>query len=212
MRAHSHCPLLPGMTSDTRRESGIVRRIVTGAVAAAVSICGFAGSAPAGAPHEGDPAQDNIGGSPKEPHSLSAPAETTSYTRPVTKAARISARWGIPGSWAAGHHTGVDFATPPGRTVRSVGTGKVELAGYAGSYGNAVIVHMKDGKHVLFGHLSKITVRVGRAVRANTVIGESGNSGRSTGPHLHFEVRAERGYGTEVDPVTYLARHGVRIA
>lgn len=99
-----------------------------------------------------------------------------------------------------------------GTTVRSVGTGRVELAGEAGSYGNAVTVHMKDGKHVLFAHLSKISVRLGRVVRANTVIGESGNSGRSTGPHLHFEVRAKRGYGTEVDPVTYLARHGVRIA
>jgi murein DD-endopeptidase MepM/ murein hydrolase activator NlpD len=118
----------------------------------------------------------------------------------------------VPGGWAAGHHTGVDFAAPSGTTVRSVGTGKVELAGEAGAYGNAVIVHMKDGKHVLFAHLSKITVRLGRAVRANTVIGESGNTGRSTGPHLHFEVRAQRGYGTEVDPVTYLARHGVRIA
>ncbi|HEV7627260.1 MAG TPA: M23 family metallopeptidase [Streptomyces sp.] len=184
---------------------------MTGAVAATVSICGFAGSASTVGTHDREPATDNIGNSREEPHALSIPA-ATSYARPISKAARITARWGVPGDWLAGHHTGVDFATPPGRAVRSVGIGRVELAGYAGSYGNAVIVHMKDGKHVLFGHLSKITVRVGRAVRANTVIGESGNSGRSTGPHLHFEVRAERGYGTEVDPVTYLARHGVRIA
>jgi murein DD-endopeptidase MepM/ murein hydrolase activator NlpD len=178
-----------------------------------VSICGFASSASTtGGPPRAEPVADNTGGSAaKQPHSVRPPGRVA-YARPITKAARISERWGVPGDWAAGHHTGVDFASPMGTTVRSVGTGRVELAGEAGSYGNAVIVHMKDGKHVLFAHLSKITVRVGRAVRARTVLGESGNSGRSTGPHLHFEVRNERGYGTEVDPVPYLARHGVRIA
>ena len=188
---------------------------MTGAVAAAMSICGFAGTAPPpdGTPHMEPVANaDKPGDSDEGPHAQSAPAAANDYTRPISKAARVSARWGIPGGWAAGHHTGVDFAAPSGTIVRSVGTGRVELAGEAGSYGNAVIVHMKDGKHVLFAHLSKITVRLGRVVRANTVLGESGNSGRSTGPHLHFEVRASRGYGTEVDPVTYLARHGVRIA
>ncbi|OEU87608.1 hypothetical protein DB35_27825 [Streptomyces abyssalis] len=176
-------------------------------------MCGFAGSASVNSrPHNLAPASDDVGrpGEGRERVTLSEPAP--SYARPITKAARISERWGVPGGWAAGHHTGVDFAAPTGTTVRSVGTGRVELAGEAGSYGNAVIVHMKDGKHVLFAHLSKITVRLGRVVRANTVLGESGNTGRSTGPHLHFEVRAKRGYGTEVDPVTYLARHGVRIA
>jgi murein DD-endopeptidase MepM/ murein hydrolase activator NlpD len=199
------------MTPETRRESGIARRILTGALAAAVSIGGFAGSASMNGPPQRKPVSDNTGGSRKQPHSLKTPS-TNIYARPITKAARISERWGAPGDWAAGHHTGVDFASPPGTTVRSVGTGDVERAGVAGSYGNAVIVHMKDGKHVLFGHLSKITVRVGQAVRARTVLGESGNTGRTTGPHLHFEVRNERGYGTEVDPVPYLARHGVRIA
>jgi murein DD-endopeptidase MepM/ murein hydrolase activator NlpD len=201
------------MTSQTRREPGIVRRILTGGLAAAVSICGFAGSASLNSrPHNLAPAADDVGrqGKAKERQTLSRPAP--SYSRPISAAVRISERWGVPGSWAAGHHTGVDFAASPGTTVRSVGTGRVELAGEAGAYGNAVIVHMKDGKHVLFAHLSKITVRPGRTVRANTVVGESGNTGRSTGPHLHFEVRKERGYGTEVDPLTYLARHGVRIA
>lgn len=201
------------MTPQTRRESGIVRRIVTGGLAAAVSICGFAGSASVHSrPHHLAPASDDAGrqGEGRDRSTLSRPGP--SYARPITESARISAPWGVPGEWAAGHHTGVDFAAPPGTTVRSVGTGRVEHAGEAGSYGQAVIVHMKDGKHVLFAHLSKITVRLGRVVRANTVLGESGNTGRSTGPHLHFEVRKQRGYGTEVDPVTYLARHGVRIA
>ncbi|WP_244900529.1 MULTISPECIES: M23 family metallopeptidase [Streptomyces] len=206
------------MTTQTRSESGILRRILTGGLAAAVSICGFAGSTSmsGGRPHDLAPAADDVGrphkghGHAHEHRTQSRPVHA--YARPITKSARISERWGVPGSWAAGHHTGIDFAAPEGTTVRSVGTGRVELAGEAGAYGNAVIVHMKDGKHVLFAHLSKISVRVGRAVRANTVIGASGNTGRTTGPHLHFEVRQHRGYGTEVDPVPYLARHGVRIA
>ncbi|WP_314175436.1 M23 family metallopeptidase [Streptomyces winkii] len=163
-------------------------------------------------PHNLAPASDDVGSPGKKHHRHTVSRPAPSYVRPITRSARISERWGVPGSWAAGHHTGVDFAAPPGTTVRSVGTGRVELAGEAGAYGNAVIVHMKDGKHVLFAHLSKISVRLGRAVRANTVLGESGNTGRSTGPHLHFEVRKQRGYGTEVDPLPYLARHGVRIA
>src|SRR5919109_1849656 len=141
------------MTSQTRHESGIVRRIVTGGLAAAVSICGFAGSASMhGRPHNLAPASDDAGrqGTGHERHTRSRPAP--SYVRPITKSARISERWGVPGDWAAGHHTGVDFAASMGTTVRSVGTGRVELAGEAGSYGNALIVHMKDGKHVLFAH------------------------------------------------------------
>ncbi|SCK55001.1 Peptidase family M23 [Streptomyces sp. WMMB 714] len=176
-----------------------------------MSICGFAGTAPAGGNRGAEPVAHEAGSVRKGQQVPSEPA-VDDYTRPISRAAPVTARWGVPGGWAAGHHTGVDFAASPGTVVRSVGTGRVELAGEAGSYGKAVIVHMKDGKHVLFAHLSKITVRLGRVVRANTVLGESGNTGRSTGPHLHFEVRAQRGYGTEVDPVTYLARHGVRIA
>lgn len=123
----------------------------------------------------------------------------------------ISEEYGVPGDWQAGHHTGVDFAVPSGTPLQSVGPGKVTLAGIAGAYGNAVTVHMKDGKYVLFAHLSKISVRVGQWVKARTSIGESGNSGRTTGPHLHFEVRTHRGYGSDIDPVAYLARRGVRM-
>ena len=143
----------------------------------------------------------------RRPLSHSTPA----YVRPISKSVPVSAQWGVPGGWAAGHHTGVDFAAPVGTPVRSVGTGTVELAGDAGSYGNAVIVHMDDGKHILFGHLSAIAVEQGRRVEAGTRLGASGNTGRSTGPHLHFEVRNQSEYGTEVDPLPYLAKHGVRI-
>lgn len=143
----------------------------------------------------------------RRPLNRSAPA----YTRPISESVPVSAQWGVPGGWAAGHHTGVDFAAPVGTPVRSVGAGRVELAGESGSYGKAVIVHMEDGKHVLFAHLSAIAVEQGQSVEAGTRVGDSGNTGRSTGPHLHFEVRNKPEYGTEVDPLPYLAEHGVRI-
>ncbi|MDT0446774.1 M23 family metallopeptidase [Streptomyces johnsoniae] len=132
------------------------------------------------------------------------------WTEPVT-GHPVSASYGIPGGWAAGYHTGIDWATPVGTPVRSVGPGTVVLAEYAGDYGNAVVVEMPDGYFTLYAHLSEISVRTGQDVNGGTAVGDSGDTGRSTGPHLHFEVRADRTYGTDVDPVAYLARHGVRV-
>ncbi|MGK5530760.1 M23 family metallopeptidase [Streptomyces sp. URMC 129] len=123
----------------------------------------------------------------------------------------ISEPYGTPGSWAAGHHTGVDFATPTGTKVSSVGPGTVVLADNDDDYGEVVVVKMTDDHYTLYAHLSEIAVREGQQVKAGTKIGETGNTGNSTGPHLHFEVREERAYGTDVDPIAYLAEHGVKI-
>ncbi|MBO8196271.1 M23 family metallopeptidase, partial [Streptomyces oryzae] len=137
----------------------------------------------------------------------------SSWVRPVTLSqAPVSQPYGVSGSWAAGYHTGVDLGVPVGTPVQSVGPGTVVEAGWAGAYGNAVTVRMTDGEYVLYAHLSRIHVAVGAAVRPGTRLGLSGNTGRSSGPHLHFEVRAQRGYGTDIDPVRYLAEHGVRLA
>ncbi|MGP3975408.1 M23 family metallopeptidase [Streptomyces sp. 8N114] len=134
------------------------------------------------------------------------------WVRPLALSrVRVSQPYGVPGGWAAGYHTGIDLAVPEGTPVRSVGPGTVVHAGWAGAYGNAVTVRMTDGKYTLFAHLSRIFVTVGSRVRAGTLLGRSGNTGRSTGPHLHFEVRAQRGYGTDINPVRYLAKHGVRL-
>ncbi|WP_326599051.1 M23 family metallopeptidase [Streptomyces sp. NBC_01803] len=123
----------------------------------------------------------------------------------------VSEPYGTPGSWAAGHHTGVDFATPIGTTVSSVGPGTVMLAENSGDYGELVIVKMTDGYYTLYAHLSEISVREGQQVKAGNQVGETGDTGNSTGPHLHFEVRAGAEYGTDVDPIAYLADHGVTI-
>ncbi|KOG64294.1 peptidase M23 [Streptomyces griseoflavus] len=133
------------------------------------------------------------------------------WTRPIAAHARISSPYGVKGDWAAGHHTGVDFAVRTGTPVSSVGSGTVILAKRSGDYGLAVTIHMTDGYYTLFGHLSRITARVGQRVRAGTRIGYSGATGRTTGPHLHFEVRRTRHYGSDINPLSYLSHRGIRI-
>ncbi|MER0480467.1 M23 family metallopeptidase [Streptomyces sp. Edi2] len=133
------------------------------------------------------------------------------WTHPTTAHYRISSPYGARGHWRAGHHTGIDLAIRSGTRVRSVGSGTVVLARRSGAYGKAVTIRMKDGRYILFGHLSRITVRPGQKVRARTRLGYSGATGRVTGPHLHLEVRKNRRYGSDINPLTYLARHGVRL-
>ncbi|MEU5541767.1 M23 family metallopeptidase [Streptomyces sioyaensis] len=133
------------------------------------------------------------------------------WTHPTTARYRISSPYGVRGHWRAGHHTGVDLAVRAGTLIRSVGSGTVVLARRSGDYGKAVTIRMNDGRYVLFGHLSRITVRPGQKVHARTRLGYSGATGRATGPHLHFEVRTSRRYGSDINPLTYLARHGVRL-
>ncbi|MHC0431803.1 M23 family metallopeptidase [Streptomyces sp. O3] len=141
----------------------------------------------------------------------SAAAPTGGWTSPLAVRAKISAPYGIRSGGHAGHHTGVDFAVPTGTPVRAVGSGTVVLAARSGDYGKAVTIRMTDGHYTLYTHLSRIAVRVGQRVRAGTHLGRSGATGRVTGPHLHFEVRARRGYGSDINPLAYLDRRGVRL-
>ncbi|GAA0484358.1 M23 family metallopeptidase [Streptomyces olivaceiscleroticus] len=133
------------------------------------------------------------------------------WARPITAPYYISSSYGVRGDWAAGHHTGVDFAVPTGSRVRSVGSGTVVLARRSGAYGKAVTVRMRDGHYIVYGHLSKISVKPGRSVGAGSRLGSSGATGRASGPHLHFEVRNARGYGNDVNPLRYLSRRGVHM-
>ncbi|MFG2192002.1 M23 family metallopeptidase [Streptomyces sp. NPDC048639] len=132
------------------------------------------------------------------------------WTKPIASG-EVSAAYGIPGDWIAGHHTGVDLAVQVGTPVRSVGSGVVKQAGDGGDYGTMVLMRMDDGRYTLFGHLSKVLVKPGKRVATGTLIGYSGNTGRSSGPHLHFEVRKTAKYGSDIDPVSYLASKGVRL-
>lgn len=133
------------------------------------------------------------------------------YAMPLRRSFRVSAAYGVRGDWLAGHHTGIDLAVPQGTPVYAVGAGVVLVAGWSGAYGNAVTVRMPDDHYSLVAHLSRVSVRVGAEVRAGTLLGKSGATGRATGPHLHLEVRARREYGSDIDPVKYLAGRGVQL-
>jgi murein DD-endopeptidase MepM/ murein hydrolase activator NlpD len=105
-------------------------------------------------------------------------------------------------------HTGLDFRAQTGDPVRATANGKVVSSGWSGSYGRMVEIDHGNGLSTRYGHLSEINVKVGDYVKIGQVIGEVGSTGRSTGPHLHYETRID---GEAVDPQKFL-RAGVRLA
>lgn len=98
-------------------------------------------------------------------------------------------------------HKGLDIAVAHGSDVRSAASGKVLFAGVKGGYGNCVIVSHGNGLDTLYGHLSQILVKANDVVKVNDVIAKSGNTGRSTGPHLHYEVHKNN---TPVNPKLFI--------
>ncbi|HTQ81635.1 MAG TPA: M23 family metallopeptidase, partial [Pseudolabrys sp.] len=104
-------------------------------------------------------------------------------------------------------HTGVDLRGEVGEPVRATATGRVTIAGWDGGYGNMVELNHGNGLATRYGHLSKILVKVGQFVRIGETVGLIGSTGRSTGPHLHYETRIN---GEAVDPQKFL-RAGVRL-
>ena len=95
-------------------------------------------------------------------------------------------------------HGGVDFLAPEGQQVVAAAGGKVAWAGPRGSFGNAVVLAHGHGVRTLYAHLSRVDVAVGMRVTGGEQIGLVGSTGRSTGPHLHFEVLVR---GAEIDPL-----------
>jgi murein DD-endopeptidase MepM/ murein hydrolase activator NlpD len=143
-----------------------------------------------------------------EPAPEPAPAEPPAEPAPV--AARPSdglltsafgPRWGR-------MHAGVDFATGLGAPVRAAAEGTVATAGAEGGYGLTVRVHHADGAETVYAHLSSIEVAPGQPVGVGQDLGREGSTGRSTGPHLHFEVRYG---GAPVDPATWLTDRGIHL-
>lgn len=98
-------------------------------------------------------------------------------------------------------HPGLDFRGQVGDPVQCTAGGKVIFTGRAGGYGNCIRIQHMGNVQTWYGHLSKINVREGQRVTAGQVIGRVGSTGRSTGPHLHYEVRRN---GKPVNPVQYL--------
>jgi murein DD-endopeptidase MepM/ murein hydrolase activator NlpD len=104
-------------------------------------------------------------------------------------------------------HTGVDLRGAIGEPVHATADGKVTVAGWDGGYGRMIEINHGNGLSTRYGHLSEIDVKVGQTVHSGQVIGKIGSSGRSTGPHLHYETRVN---GEPVDPQKFL-RAGVRL-
>jgi murein DD-endopeptidase MepM/ murein hydrolase activator NlpD len=104
--------------------------------------------------------------------------------------------------WRCGRlHAGIDIPLPEGTGLRAADSGTVAIAGWVGGYGNYTCIQHGGSLSTCYGHQSSISVSVGQSVSQGQVIGYSGNTGHSTGPHLHFEVRIN---GSPVDPLGYL--------
>ena len=127
----------------------------------------------------------------------SSPTGPIRLLRPVAGA--IGDGFGYPGGR---RHDGVDFPEPFGTAVGAAGRGTVAFAGWnSGGYGNLIVIQHRLGYQTWYAHLSAFAVSQGAAVAGGTVIGRVGSTGRSTGPHLHFELRHD---GVPINPVPYL--------
>ncbi|MDR3467286.1 MAG: M23 family metallopeptidase [Xanthobacteraceae bacterium] len=133
------------------------------------------------------------------------------YRKPVLGEVEFSSGFGVrtdPFNGRPAMHTGLDFRASTGDPVRATANGKVESAGWSGGYGRMVEIDHGNGLSTRYGHLSEINVKVGDTVKIGQIIGEVGSTGRSTGPHLHYETRID---GEAVDPQKFL-RAGVRFS
>ncbi|QUW24070.1 peptidoglycan DD-metalloendopeptidase family protein [Sporosarcina sp. Marseille-Q4063] len=141
-----------------------------------------------------------------------APAPSVStgdWTRPAS--GRISSEYGYRDiGFASSNHRGIDIANSPGTPILAAGHGVVQRTGVLGTYGNIIMIkHSVNGKiyTTLYAHLSSVNVSSGQVVTKGQVIGGMGNTGRSSGPHLHFEfhVGGWTGYGNSaVNPRSYV--------
>ena len=141
-----------------------------------------------------------------QPETRSSPAWVT----PV-ETYELSAPFGSGGARWANRHTGQDFAVPVGTPVRSVGEGRVVKVSCGGAFGIQIVLQHPGGYYTQYAHLAAVAVDQGERVAAGQWIGQSGSTGNSTGPHLHFEVRVTPEMGSALDPVPWLRQRGARL-
>lgn len=124
--------------------------------------------------------------------------------KPVVGEIELSSGFGVrmdPFVGAPAMHTGLDFRGDMGEAIRATAAGKVTSAGWSGGYGKMVEVDHGNGFATRYGHMSEIGVSVGQTIKIGQVLGKIGSTGRSTGPHLHYETRVD---GNAVDPQKFL--------
>lgn len=132
------------------------------------------------------------------------------YRKPVVGTVEFSSSFGVRSDPFLGRpamHTGLDFRGSTGDPVRATAVGRVVTAGWQGGYGRMVEISHGNGLATRYGHMSAINVKVGESIKIGQIIGAIGSTGRSTGPHLHYETRI---HGEAVDPQKFL-RAGVRL-
>lgn len=142
---------------------------------------------------------------------LSRTLSLVPYRKPVIGEVEFTSGFGIRNDPFLGRpamHSGLDFRAATGDPVRATANGKVTMAGNSGGYGRMVEIDHGNGLATRYGHLSEIGVKVGDVIKIGQVIGAVGSTGRSTGPHLHYETRID---GEAVDPQRFL-RAGIRLS
>ncbi|MET7715115.1 M23 family metallopeptidase [Streptomyces sp. NPDC005407] len=144
-----------------------------------------------------------------------AAKNAVTWVKPVTDY-KLTASFNQGGNMWSHKHSGQDFAVPVGTPVKAAYNGVVVKAGPNGggdgpAYGNAIVIKHTNGKYSQYAHLSKVNVTVGKSVKAGQAIARSGNTGNSSGPHLHFEIRTTPNYGSALNPMAYLRSAGVTI-
>lgn len=125
-------------------------------------------------------------------------ADLLPFAMPVKDSFRFTSEFGR--RWGRAHE-GIDLAAPIGTPVHAPGEGTVIFAGWQSGYGNLIKIQHALGTETRYGHLSRIHVKVGQKVSRGDKIGAIGNTGRSTGPHLHYEVRVD---GRAVNPMSFI--------
>lgn len=131
-----------------------------------------------------------------------APTSSSGWVRPLsggTFTSGFGARWGR-------LHAGSDFATPVGTNLRAMNNATVVSTGWYGGQGQRVVLQFANGVQAVYAHMSSIAVSPGQSVSAGQSIGLSGNTGNSTGPHLHLEIHIG---GSPVNPAGWLAARGL---
>ncbi|WP_405586883.1 M23 family metallopeptidase [Streptomyces sp. NBC_01092] len=141
--------------------------------------------------------------------------KAVSWVKPVKKYTKSASYAQAGGMWQS-THSGQDFAVPTGTQVVAAHGGTVVKAGGNGAgdgpaYGNAIVIKHGNGTFSQYAHLSRIDVKIGQVVKTGQNIAKSGNTGNSSGPHLHFEIRKSANYGTAIDPVAFLRANGLSI-
>lgn len=149
------------------------------------------------------------------PAAAKTAVSAASWIDPVKKYT-LSAGYAQAGAMWQSTHSGQDFAVPSGTKVMAAHGGTVVKAGGNGAgdgpaYGNAIVIKHANGVYSQYAHLSRINVKVGQVVKTGQKIALSGNTGNSSGPHLHFEIRKTANYGSAINPVTFLRGKGVKV-